>query len=386
MALHLHSAKPPTFEDLPTLTFSNPNDLLYLDFKRVYHTNSFKKTDTLIIRSLRNPTLKKTVDSLKESVFEHIPHFHYIGFDGRYAGHYGISAKSHEIFFRALQGLQVNGSSVCIERRSLQKVLCLLQQCRYITIEEAQRISSTAQTSTTFDQIKGDAITTKNPKMALSIAYYYQSKPGNFHDVEALEWLLRARKYSKNQPLHELLDLDEFLLNITRFSSTILSSTITELDEPIARSSSTKEFYFDLHTFTGDAIKRAEQILEKTQSIERAVFAPPWTKVKIIQPEVVDFIATVMKTNSSITDLDLSETQIGDKGIISIIEAMEKNPNLKVKTLLLFACCISDSGANKIIELLKKREELSWVHIDKNPNISPSLQDEIRAIVQKRNP
>lgn len=90
----------------------------------------------------------------------------------------------------------------------------------------------------------------------------------------------------------------------------------------------------------------------------------------------------MLKTNSYLTELNLSSNWLNDQGIIEISKALEQN--YSIKTLILNNVQLSKAGVEFLASKLKNRPNLKGLHISDNQfgdsagvsilNIVPTLE------------
>jgi hypothetical protein len=84
----------------------------------------------------------------------------------------------------------------------------------------------------------------------------------------------------------------------------------------------------------------------------------------------VEDIAQMLRCNTSIEELNLENTPIGDEGAIVLVDALLDNKNNALTRLYLFASGIGDVGAIALAGLLKKSTTIKAVNFRENPAIT----------------
>lgn len=394
MSLSVNPSAKFAVEELTKLNFGEDENSLQFRFIKAYEAtvpeivNSMTPTiwtrvaSPDVIRFSRNSTLVEKIQQLAKGIqLYKIPR----SYDEE-SGYYEIPAKDSLIFFEAIRQLQAKGSDICIPTKRFQNALRSVQENHYLTSKEAEIFKEKIKTSLTLKEYESDAEKTRDVNKALSMAYYHRNTERTFSSNSAMYWLCEANGYLGDKSVGKVINLDEFFQKFKRIDSlAVFRSDAEVIADAAAKCSSIKKLYFSPFTsYYLETVKRIGSFLTKTTSIEEVVLASVWTacEYKRLSSETVVPIAEALSTNTSITKLDVCVTEIQDEGVLKILEAIESNPHSKIRALNFASCGITDVGAKKIIEVLRKREQITWINTYSNEAISKSVSNEIEEILQ----
>lgn len=98
-------------------------------------------------------------------------------------------------------------------------------------------------------------------------------------------------------------------------------------------------------------------------------------------------LANGLRLNRSVETLDLCDQwDIGDDGLIAIIDALVANAQTRIKKLNLNGCGITERGAMYLLENLNKIPSLCYVNLDDNKACNEAIIFAIKTLLAKRNP
>lgn len=218
-----------------------------------------------------------------------------------------------------------------------------------------------------------------NVNNAIKLAETYINAEYPFHEEAALEWLCRAQEYANGQDLSENNDLYNLLKKFTKVYSIIFDPNIKKLTAEILKCNSIKKL--ELYRTPPNHYQNIEDFLRKSKTIKEVYlrhFRDPFTP-----SEIAPYIASGLSNNTSIQKLDLFGNWICDEGVIKILEAIESNPHSKITELNLCECGLGDKSAQKVLDVLEKKRNITHVNIFRN-FISQELIEKINAIVLSR--
>ncbi|XP_072133524.1 NACHT, LRR and PYD domains-containing protein 3-like [Mobula birostris] len=76
-------------------------------------------------------------------------------------------------------------------------------------------------------------------------------------------------------------------------------------------------------------------------------------------------LASALSTNTSLTELDLSDNELGDSGV-KLVSAALRNPECKIQKLMLNAVDLTDSGAEDLVSALSTNPSLTGLNLGWN--------------------
>jgi hypothetical protein len=189
--------------------------------------------------------------------------------------------------------------------------------------------------------------------------------------------LLQAFIYSGKKEFGHLIDLDKYFKNITHITTAasfktsvdVFKDNAVEILDAMARSKEIVFLKLSPYThYTKDIAQRIGNFLKESSSIidvdlSSTNSARAWTR---LNHETITAIAEALETNTSITYLNLSGMELGDKGILKILHAIQKNPNSKLSHLCLNDCGMTKSSGEAILDMVAecsplKKVESEWI-------------------------
>lgn len=307
-----------------------------------------------------------------------------------------LQARNCGVFFEAIRQLQDNGTKITINPKVLRAALCALREASYITPQEEQKLQSTIRTGLTLREFEEEVEQTWDAEKALALARYYLAQNQKWRhgdqyccQTDALWWLCNANKFLHGQSIGSLLDLDAFFQNFTRIASSFaFFSHAQEITDALARCPFIKELYVSARSNYDNISQGVGRFLERSVSVESVDLTHtdfPYDCCRELTPLSITPIANALRTNTTIQRLFLSNAyNLGNEGVLKLIQAIEANPHSAIKTLYLRNCNMTDMSATALLELLKKREDITKVCTDHNEGISKQVQEEIDRICEER--
>lgn len=383
--------------DFENLTNMNFNENVPLSFRFVTSEEVRVMTGRTscrdVIRFAPLSDVVKKVEELAKKGFQLycIPSRSY----GCEVGYYDMPATQSRIFFEAIKQLQANKADICILKREFQNVLSALQEHQYISSVDTKEFESNIQTNLTLKEYTEETEKTRDAKKAISLAHYsiHTRKPLDHSPAASLYWLCEAKRYLGEQSLNELINLDEFLQNFKKIETTApfrseqwFRYDVEEIVEAIVRCPSIKELDLPPQTdYYPDVAEKIGSFLAKTTYIEKVTFKKtPFFdyKTKMINSQTVIPIADALRMNKSIKEFKISFANIGDEGVLKLLDAIESNPESKITLLDIRGCGMTDRSASKLVELLRKMKQLTVFSQDNN--FSEPLAKELEQISKER--
>ena len=89
--------------------------------------------------------------------------------------------------------------------------------------------------------------------------------------------------------------------------------------------------------------------------------------------------------NKSIKKLDVSDTNIGDEGVISIVDAILKNSSSVIELINFYHVGMTNEGAKKCLELAKNKDSIMAMNIRGN-NIDKTLKKQVYDYLEEKRP
>ena len=305
----------------------------------------------------------------------------------RDAGYYELHAKESTRFFKEIKALQDSGVDITFSKKVLQLALYSLEIHKYITPSESQSVQEGIRTGITSDitleQYEKESRKSNDVSKFLSLAYYHL----DLEDGNPLHWLWQAQA-SQNTSIGTMIDLDAFMLKVTKVQEPgIFYRHAKAIAEAVSRSSSVTIVNLDTDADYHEMIvENIASMLAASASIKKVLLQPdPLSKRTRINAETVRPLAEALKKNTSTEVLGLAGQTFGDEGVVQIVDAILSNLNSNIKNINFAACDIGNRGAQKILELLKKRKDITDVNVAGNCNIDRSLENEIKQICDNRN-
>ncbi len=383
------------FEDLSKMKMAASSDICEFEFVPAYTATTCEIVNSLaptVYRNVQSPDVvrfspnEQVVAKVKElmgnTTLYRIPR----SYDPN-AGYYEIPCTQCVRFFEAIVLLQGEGKTVALSRDVFQKTIEQLTEKNYLTKEQAQSLEEKTGFSFVLDRYESQVRQSKNADGALSLAYYYRKKEGSSYD-ETLYWLTKAKDYLQGKKIGEVLDLKTFFTpckTIYRAGFFVTSGSDDELIKAASRSPIQE---VSLSPFVDYSFAMATNIgafLAQSTSVHTVNLSSAWIHSgDRLSAQTIGPIAEALKSNTSIRNLDLSDTRIGDKGVKKIICAFKLNPLSPVESLNFFCCGLTDDGAEKLRDFVKANASITWVNIAYN-SVNKALTDEISAILEERN-
>ncbi|MDP1879308.1 MAG: hypothetical protein Q8K60_00030 [Parachlamydiaceae bacterium] len=388
---------PSFIEDLTKVNFGKANESLNFRFVKAYETtiDEIITSRNIIPRHLSSPDAIRFIpnEKLVKKICELDKNINFLRIPKSYhpeAGSYEIHAIHSNIFFKAIRQLQASDPEINIPLNLFKEALSNLQKHDYLTTSQILKHQRHIKTSLTLNEYIDDLQDSRDFKKALALAYYYINEV-NFNEKAVLSCLCSAQRYLGEESLGALIDLNGFLIKFTSINSLIIFKTYARaITDTIAQCATIKKLeisaYTDYDLITTQEIGR---FLSNANFIEKASFpASPFTKhhYEKLNEKTIIPIAEALRTNSSLKKLNLSGTIIGDIGVLKVIEALEVNIDSKMTELNFFNCGMTNKSAVKVLELFEKMEQLTWVNVKWNRQISSSIQEKFDQIIEKRNP
>lgn len=194
-----------------------------------------------------------------------------------------------------------------------------------------------------------------------------------FNGIKAVGWLMEANTFCPDgAELSELIDLDDFFQSFSKlhcafpFSekaspllpALIRNTTIVELDlSQKAYDLSSAFFRFANESFS--------KYIAETKSLKKLNISERQMGEHIhgLKQEEIQRIAGGLKTNSSIEELHLQGQPLCDAGLIIILDALASNPHTKISKLNILNTSITDAGATRLLNFLKKNKTVSSIDL-----------------------
>lgn len=291
-------------------------------------------------------------------------------------------------FFQVIHQLQAEGSIGPVPIQCVQKTIRDLTEHRHLTPAAAAELQNQVLCGREFKAYTDEVEETQNLDKALSLACHFREQAPHYHD-SALEWLSKAKVYAKEKKLGDIIDLDAFFSAYTCIGAEIFRSAAVddELIQVAARTPQIVKVAINpFEKFRPDWTVYFAKFLELTKSVREVKSGGTWTTRQecALTYEGVIPIAKALQTNTSITELYLWDTEIGDEGVVCVVDAILSNPASVIKKLNFFCCRMSDIGASKVLELVKTRKHITSVDIRKNGSVSEVLEKELERILQER--
>ncbi|XP_072894153.1 NACHT, LRR and PYD domains-containing protein 3-like [Hemitrygon akajei] len=76
-------------------------------------------------------------------------------------------------------------------------------------------------------------------------------------------------------------------------------------------------------------------------------------------------LASALRTNTSLTELYLTDNKLGDSGV-NLLSAALRNPECKIQKLRLGSVSLTDSGAEDLVSTLSAKPSLTWLNLGSN--------------------
>jgi len=317
----------------------------------------------------------------------------------RDSGRYQIPARQAKLFFQAIRQLQSDGLSICISTKIFQRTLENLQEHGYMTPLEVEDCQTTIQSHVLIKDVEREVSDERSIEKAVALAYLYrdryQSALHESHKFDAqekaIDWLLSIERYSlqkkanasswlqswvwsRNPELARLMDLHEFLEGFERLSSIPDSE---EVLQALGDCSTLKELYLEYGGYNQELVTKIGALLKRTQSIERVTISNDGVREDYkLNARTIEPIAQVLRTNASITHLDISCSKLGDEGALQIIEAIRDNPHSKIVHLNLFSCYLTDVSIKRFMEIIQEGGQIPrMINIFYNSRVTDSVAE-----------
>ncbi|MBA2728287.1 MAG: hypothetical protein H0U49_08975 [Parachlamydiaceae bacterium] len=338
------------------IKFGEKKDILKIHFIKQCNGNT------------NNDVIRFSSHNLALRIMEYVKVIPYM--NNSYLVSYEIDAKDAEYALKALTKLQSEHSNMWIPLRIIHSLLGSLQEDNYITPTAAKDIEAQQHLKWTLHEYEGVATEYRDVEKALTLAHYYNNSNIGYGDISSfladdnLYWLLQAFVYSGKRNFGQLIDLEAFFKNIYfvntapsfKTSVDVFKDNAVDILEAMARSGALKMLKFSPYThYTREVSERIGNLLKKTTSIHAVALkstysARAWTK---LNSETITPIVDALKTNTSIMELHLSAMELGDIGILKIIDGIKSNPNSKLAYLFLDDCGMTNISGKVITEVLK---------------------------------
>ena len=134
--------------------------------------------------------------------------------------------------------------------------------------------------------------------------------------------------------------------------------------------------------YTLETVKLISRFLKRTKSVTNVELDGPVARFNyccLLNRETVVPLAKALTKNQTITFLDLSCTNIGNRGMSKIIEAIKSNPGSQIKSINFERCGITNRGVRALLAFLKQKPGIT-VNLGSVSRIRPSLLVEIKSL------
>ncbi|MGD2169050.1 MAG: hypothetical protein PVI40_02275 [Chlamydiota bacterium] len=235
------------------------------------------------------------------------------------------------------------------------------------------------------ESFESETIRTQNAPNAISLAHHCLEENST---GSAIFWLCEAKRYlGPEKNIREVIDLDAFFVRTGEELESVAPFKLQDAPE-ILQVIRTSIKSLNFNRFTNYSLRTTERIgecLSHSTSIETVNLSSANSyKTERLNADTLPPIAEALKTNTSIKVLDLADTQIGDEGVLQLMEAIRSNPRSKLEKLNLFCCGMSNEVALKLLEFFKENEQIKAINIHMNNRVTISTVKAFEAINSER--
>ena len=289
---------------------------------------------------------KDLIDRIKEVATENF------FLEAKYNRHW-VALKNAPKLLRAMCWLIEDGEEVIVRSDVLQNLLSKLESSRRLDSAEANEFRSQIQTCQNLTSYVASLQKTRDVNKAVALAYYYRARSGE--EGEALFWLCQAAEYAGRRGLAKYADVERFFSVIGSIkSASVFDSQAREVFSLACKSGVIKRLQLPLSTsYTPGRIEKMAEFLKVTSSVEEVVISGSFNPAN---------------------EEEGYKLQLGDDGLVKIVDAIASNQNSVVHTLDVSRCGLSDVSAEKLLELLKASASLTTVVVTSNPKIGDKMR------------
>jgi len=276
-----------------------------------------------------------------------------------------------------LKATEITKGKFKIEDGMLHKLVSELIKDNYITDTQGAEYLKQIPTIKTLESRSNLAVETKNFKELFLLAEDYLNSDALFPANASIYHLVEAIKAKpKADDISKYINLDEYLKSFTTLDNGyIFSDTDPSLLDALKRNSTITTLQLGimgtsleyLNSYFADYVSATKSL--KTLDLHGNMGCR-------INDDQIQTLCQGLKFNTSIETLDLNDRSLLDKGLILLLEALEQNPQIKLKSLNLFSTGISDVGANRLIEYLKTHSSIESINLGYN-NLPKNIIDEV---------
>ncbi len=203
-----------------------------------------------------------------------------------------------------------------------------------------------------------------------------------------IDWLNKAFELKPNgiDP-RDVFDLDKFFASFTYLS---LSNFNEDIQEPLLaalkKNNTITELWLGCSFKAPRYVnKRLANFIAESNTLTSLDFSTPagYDKSRL-HDNHMNFIADGLRFNKSIEKLNFADQHdIGDKGLLILLEALTANSESKLRQLNLFCTNITEVGAKALIEFLKNNKSLESINVSYNKAIPSEYVEEINRLTER---
>lgn len=220
---------------------------------------------------------------------------------------------------------------------------------------------------------------------AIAIAKIYQDQYRNqkrdAYSNKIIHWLIQAYQFKPDVNI----DVDEFLASLEHISyQKIFKNPIPSLLMALCRNTTIKQFTFGLSCDPECITDNFFRYLSETHALKELnmsrmtnindLFYSDQPGYKSRYPHLpydkIQLLAKGLHVNDSIESLILTDQLLGNEGLIILLEALEKNPQTKLKELNIACTGITQEGQHALEKFLETNTTLESVNVYGNKIIS----------------
>jgi len=299
---------------------------------------------------------------------------------------YHLPASQSEYFFNTVTSLQKNDPTLFVSKKGLETTLSSLIQKKHLSQDQADQFDIKTFSISQNDREKAVLKSYCN-KVLEELKGCLQS---DLFCPETLSWIIRAKECLGSNRLQERAQIAPFFEKLCVID--IIEFFNPFCDDELVKAALTSRHLRQIclpesSYYTKERTKNIAAFLKKCPRIsllclEGSSKIPPNGRLSI---EMLSPIANALQENSSITSLTLSYANLGDDGAQLLLDTLITNQKLKLTSLVLTDCNISDSSVPKIKELLQNKPTLTFLNLSGN-DLKESSKKELEEALRKNKP
>ncbi len=267
-------------------------------------------------------------------------------------GFYVIPARKFREFFDAIKDLQRDDASFTVPQKFFNEIINSLQSEPLSTDFFSEETPSTTLSTTIEglrksvrtapfqEEYEADALKSTSAQKAFSLAHYYLKQKDQ---VSAFSWFCRAVHYLKGAPIPEAVNAQAFLQSLDSLSANAFLECDLDVISPLfAQIKPPKQLGLFLSDLTGKQrattlMQQANAFLTQTDVVTSIKIAMLSMRAQL-NAEYLAPLLTTLETDTHIEKITFENFNIEETALRNLVAALRKNPDSKVKEVVLRHC------------------------------------------------